>query len=639
MKRHRPWDHNKKSKHKNHDGSTSNHPFQSTQNIPFVEVQGIKFFSDRFYLNEYDEIPSMDECHCQKPPMFSRSALVASLKLRAVILATYNAEINAMAAEFPSIFEKNSNIPCIVTHGQQGLTKDAVEKKLARQDKIALSTEGVVTESDEDSVLGNTDKIRDSNTGSQDARGLSDHVYFSEIKTTWLKHIPASFNEVCCKNSGFLRHEIIKQRRLKRGVHHPKFMILLEQTGSIVVVISTQNLTQSKRSIDGSWVQRFPPLVTHKRNHHVAEDSVGAELTRFLQYQTLATAPEQMTVYAFAKHYMGWASLFDLSTHYDYQQACVHIVSTVPGDYTCNSFGQQKLSNLTRKLPFALASENDRLIIQPTSIGAEWKNDGVVNLVRSYLHSDSATYQDSLRRLDIVWPTAHFIRTAGESRSSVDPTFSPKRSHSKIQRVKNNDEMKGFIFLSSATFNRIDLDCLSRMIMYEPCERQQRITSPHFKSIVRLYEGSDYRIRKEYGFPRCKELFSWFLLTSACFSKGAQGEQEGDTVAYANFEIGVLFSSRHGGDRCSNNRIYCLKPERCACSSAGLSEAKLIHLPVPYCFRAPSYIENCEDGTFCETPFFHEITPETAACGNMQLTPYGRALCLQTKQNPFSRTA
>jgi Tyrosyl-DNA phosphodiesterase len=534
--------------------------------------------------------------------------------------------------EFPSIFQKNSSIPCIVLHGTKGITKDMVEQQLARPDLDKHNTEGdSATDNDDDSVLGNANDIENCINGSVETRRLSDHVYFSEIKTTWLPQIPASFNDVVCKETGFLRPEIIEQRRSKRGVHHPKFMILLEETGSIVVVISTLNLTRSKRSIDGSWIQRFPPLEIGEGIRRVAEDSVGAELARLLQYQTLATAPEQMTAYAFVKRYMGWSSIFDLSTHYDYQQACVHLVMTVPGDYTCASFGQQRLSAVTRKLPFALVSDNDRLIIQPTSIGAEWKDDGVANLVRSYLQLDAATYRDALHRLDIVWPTAHFIRNAGESRSTVDPTFSPKRRGSGKEQVKSNEQMKGFIFLSSATFNRIDVDCLSRMIMYEPCERQQRVMSPHFKSVVRLFQGSDYRIRKEYGFPKCKDLFSWFLLTSACLSKGAQGERDGDTVAYANFELGVLFSSRHGGDRCSNNRIYCLKPERCACSTDGsLVEAELIALPVPYCPRAPSYTENYDDATFCETPFFHEITPETAACGNMQLTPYGKALCIQT---------
>jgi hypothetical protein len=510
----------------------------------------------------------------------------------------------------------------------------AAPRRFLQQDELVQTEDDNMTDNDDDSVIGNNvNDIENGINGSfANARRLPDHVYFSEVKTTWLPQIPASFDEVVCNETGFLRPEIIEQRRSKRGVHHPKFMILLEETGSIVVVISTLNLTRGKRSMDGSWIQRFPPVAVGRRHHRVAEDSVGTELARLLQYQTLATAPKQMTAYAFVKRHMGWSSIFDLATHYDYEQARVHLVATVPGDYTCTSFGQQRLSAVTRKLPFALVSDSDRLIIQPTSIGAEWKDNGVANLVRSYLHAEVGTYREALRRLDIVWPTAHFIRNAGKRRSSVDPTFSPKRKSSSVEKVKNSDEMKGFIFLSSATFNRIDIDCLSRMVMYEPCERQQRVVSPHFKSVVRLYEGGDYRVRKEYGFPKCQELFSWFLLTSACLSKGAQGEREGDIVAYANFELGVLFSSRHGGDRCGNNRIYCLKPEHCVCSTNdSRAEAELIPLPVPYRLRAPSYIEKCEDSaTFCETPFFHEITPETAACGNMQLTPYGKALCIQT---------
>jgi Tyrosyl-DNA phosphodiesterase len=359
MKRHRPWDN--KSKRSN---CGSNGHFRSTPNdTPFVDVLGKRFFSDRFYLNEYDENSSIaHQCHCQKPPMFSRSALVAALKPKAVIFATFNLEMNAMVEEFPSIFKKDSEIPCIVLHGQKGLTKDTVEQQMARHDKNEKCCEGDTIDYDDDSVLGNTDDSETSASGSADERHLRDYVYFSEIKTTWLSRIPASLSEACCKDSGFLRQEIIERRQWKRGVHHPKFMLLLEETGSIVVVISTQNMTQSKRSIDGSWVQRFPPLSNDKPNQ-ASEDSVGAELARILQHQTLATAPEQMTAYAFVKRYMGWASLHDLSTHYDYRGASVHLVATVPGDYTCTSFGQQRLSDLTRKLPFALESENDRLII------------------------------------------------------------------------------------------------------------------------------------------------------------------------------------------------------------------------------------------------------------------------------------
>ena len=60
-----------------------------------------------------------------------------------------------------------------------------------------------------------------------------------------------------------------------------------------------------------------------------------------------------------------------------------------------------------------------------------------------------------------------------------------------------------------------------------------------------------------------------------------------------------------------------------------MAAARLIHLPVPYGFRPARYQEDEDEAEFCETPFFHEIPPSTAAVGNMRLTPMGAALADQ----------
>jgi len=163
------------------------------------------------------------------------------------------------------------------------------------------------------------------------------------------------------------------------------------------------------------------------------------------------------------------------------------------------------------------------------------------------------------------------------------------------------------------------------------------ILIPHIKTIGRLFDGSDYRLRKDYGLDtKAEESFSWFMLTSACLSRGAQGDVPSSrapgssALAYNNFELGVLFSSRLQGSR-QTDRLYCWKPQQCTCqSTASDLERKgprLIHLPAPFCFR-PARYQEVEDELvdFCETPYFHEIPKGTAVGGNMHITPYGKVM-------------
>jgi len=170
--------------------------------------------------------------------------------------------------------------------------------------------------------------------------------------------------------------------------------------------------------------------------------------------------------------------------------------------------------------------------------------------------------------------------------------------------------------------------------MFESSVPAQRptILAPHFKSVARLFDGKTYyRIRKELGVPKCEACFLWFLLTSACLSKGAQGEATtnpslgSDAMSYSNFELGVLFTSR-------KDRLYCWTPSSCCCCDSGnttKTSAQLIHLPSPFCFRPAPYVPDEDDMQFCETPYFHEILRDNACIGNMLSTPYGAALAKQ----------
>lgn len=149
-----------------------------------------------------------------------------------------------------------------------------------------------------------------------------------------------------------------------------------------------------------------------------------------------------------------------------------------------------------------------------------------------------------------------------------------------------------------------------------------------------------------------EERFAWFMLTSACLSRGAQGEavtgngqsygqqHSSGLMKYANFELGILFCSRLQGNP-STDRLY-------VCNSSlpfsekeynsgskpccPLTTARTIPLPVPYLVRAPSYQKEEDEVDLAVTPFFNEISEGTGAIGHMLLTPLGKQLALSLSQ-------
>ncbi|KAL3809779.1 hypothetical protein ACHAXA_001623 [Cyclostephanos tholiformis] len=138
-----------------------------------------------------------------------------------------------------------------------------------------------------------------------------------------------------------------------RGVHHPKFFMLFERSGSLVVIISTSNLTP-QTAIEGSWVQRFESRETSPRptyvdgvgrdggscrrwTDHGMPSDFGAVLTDFLEKQSEAAATGGgMLPDAFLRRYVPGLSsggLASLADRYRFEDAQAHLVSTVPGEY------------------------------------------------------------------------------------------------------------------------------------------------------------------------------------------------------------------------------------------------------------------------------------------------------------------
>ena len=85
--------------------------------------------------------------------------------------------------------------------------------------------------------------------------------------------LPAQTTQTKKMTSGTKDHSttdtnnIPSRKKRCMGVFHPKFMLLFERSGSIVVLISTSILTRPQ-DVDGTWLQRFYPNDLGAIDHH-----------------------------------------------------------------------------------------------------------------------------------------------------------------------------------------------------------------------------------------------------------------------------------------------------------------------------------------------------------------------------------
>jgi hypothetical protein len=246
-----------------------------------------------------------------------------------------------------------------------------------------------------------------------------------------------------------------------------------------------------------------------------------------------------------------------------------------------------------------------------------------------------------------------------------------------IKKFEKSTRGPCHVFLSSTAFSKLDRVCISRMGLFEatnqPYMNSYESTSLHFKSFCRILKLMDPKTsqpkrkvhklegdtKSNQSISREKEHISWFLLTSACLSKGAQGQPtpyrslDSDSMSYANFELGVLFCSRILGDS-RNDRLYVYDNEfsgGCQCGVGNrwykdllkddrssdltfLNNVRKVHIPIPYKLRPKSYQQDPDSDIMSYTPYLNEILPGTGAVGNMTLTPFGRNVA--AKNNPSS---
>jgi hypothetical protein len=571
------------------------------------------------------------------------------------------------------------------------------------------------------------------------ASAFGGQVYFTKVLPRWMP--PKEKKRLKKKENN--SKSVAPELETVRGCHHPKFFLLFEKRGSLVVIVSTANLTQ-QNALDASWVQRFEPQ-SNLKSENVEIDygmthDFGYVLTDLLRKQSEAAENPAMLPDKFLRmHVPGLSSggLSDLARRYKFEDSHVHLVSTVPGDYSSNlpkkgvescynrppyrhptiTYGPQRVSYILSRvmdknhisvacatiprglyqvgggggtaavnpwLPPSLLAKSERLVIQPTSMSGTWTREELEILARSYLEphwkfDNELDYNSPIDLIDIVWPSMDYFNNMHDKRRALKENHQVASSVLESKKFEKSARGPCHVFLSSVNFSKLDRVCISRMALFEPSIQSHMTSyataSLHFKSYCRMLclTGENSRKQKNvFNSKTCssqvgksresnrKEYISWFMLSSACFSKGAQGQPtpyrplESDSMSYANFELGVLFCSRLLGDRL-NDRLYIFDSEfsgGCQCgtgkrwykdllrqndnideskendfskttSPAFLGSVRKVHLPIPYQLRPKPYQKDPESDFMSYTPYFHEIPDGTGDVGNMKLTPYG----------------
>lgn len=696
---------------------------------PSVTVDGIKFFSDRFYLNHVQgvdgpfsppETASSTACTCgsqQAPPLFSRERLLKSLSLKAVILGTFTMDPRWLGNEFPEIFGPDATIPTLVLHGDKVIKRlkmvrqNAATKKSGDDDDDSiselensqpvviqgvdpephrrespssragiplvefpanrliddetLSTSGGGTNSLETQApppqpegqapdfvtCAHRDEIPCAGAGARPTKMSPDpnhpswktlfqnqdfgkHCHFTFVQSNWKTTGDAA-------SRGVSKEKTITKLQAKRGVYHPKFMILFEKSGSVVVVVSTANLVRTK-TVEGSWVQRFLP---NKRKASPAGptqrsprrgNDFGPVLQDFLQKLDESAIPGDTKTCSFLEEHLSF-ELAEFANSFLFHKAQVHLVPVIPGDFPVKSqaYGRlrvQAILQQAREQNVLVEHKKDRLLVQPTSFGGNWKQQEMADMTRSYLSLDKTTegYWDDesiLRRMNVLWPSRTFLENI---RRTPDKHLCMGEVEDFPMKDENDDG--GVVFMSSQSFNSCEMPCIARMSRLQWSDPPQRRTMlvPHFKSICRVVRKPAC-LTSKYGFENAaaSHYFSWFLMTSACLSLGAQGQRDRfsvsskNTIRFANFELGILFTSRVEK---TSKVLYTFQPQKCSCRSLHPKQ-KVIHLPVPFSLQVDPYFATNKDGEeecfMQETPFLHQVQAGTRCVGNMMMTPYG----------------
>ena len=491
----------------------------------------VRFWSDRFYLNATAEeeqnmkVPCSSSCHCGSgaaPPLFPRNKFLKSLDVKAVIVGTFGWSPTFVADVFPEWLER---IPTLVLHGQKGMTspnfwKDWVEgieqKRKEKEDELTDHEESDVetgnalqaTNSDdsEDGIYEteSAEFVRLSDTTLNMAKKFAQSSTFqmNYVRCNWKRTpLPGDSSKYVSRenvannaNASTNGKQQSSERESRKGVHHPKFMLLLETSGNLVVMVSTANLTPTK-TVEGTWVQRFRPV--RNRSAHMINtansgvNDFGVVLQDFLsKISDAAVADNPNLVDEFMTQHFP-CSLSDLSQRFHFEAAQVHLVPIIPGDYQSPVktkkdkrqqpspsrfyYGHQRvryiLQEFARNAPQVNKhktdnTKSDRLVLQPTSLGGDWTQQSFAALIRGYMgykHTTTTTRGDEnscdddddwvCGQADIVWPSDDMMKRLGAT-SALDRVRKHGNDLSGIRKGEVITSGGTFIFCSGACRSR-----------------------------------------------------------------------------------------------------------------------------------------------------------------------------------------
>ena len=329
-------------------------------------------------------------------------------------------------------------------------------------------------------------------------------------------------------------------------------------------------------------------------------------------------------------------------------------------------------------------------------------------LTRNYMGEDDRTASDdyAMERASIIWPTDGFSKECYARRIWAPVSHIAKAGYT------------GGMFLNPKQFEEMADDVKGLMKIYEPnpCVGEdlngEHYRIPHIKTYSRVMSEvvKDKFLRDAKGVTAKfgdSLPVSWFMLTSACLSRGAQGymvanrELQSDNVRtveeqklwgladaetqltslsvclptclpaclsaclpvylpsqmhYANFELGVVFTSKLTGD--GDQVLYVTKGEggnvgvgsRHPCEMEdGGGGVNIVTLPVPYnSKRAKKYVvddgdpdaEDYNGGAFRWIPHFnsHEGLRTFSKCTQMLPLPEARPSILVASRGKFNHS-
>jgi len=494
-------------------------------------------------------------CDCgnlQAPPTFPRIEFIKSLDLKAAVMATFNINCEWFYRTLPRFGKTDGGVPTMIFHGSRGL-ENALRKMVQEADELEYETDRGEDDDDDD---GENDFMKGIKTRVLPPSTIdvarhfvdNDNMKFLQVHCNWDKTKLHANNSKLKGGTSYVSSEKekgkgddneedskdnkYKNRETRLGVHHPKFMLLFEQSGDLVVIVTTSNLSKTSRSVvEGSWIQRFHPrrsdsdgdsngnsdgrstndngIKKQETNDFgpVLQDflfqlseaaAAGSTASRRKGVSTIPTNNNTLPLEEFLFKHLGMNSLCEFSSSYNFETARAHLVPVVPGDYEYDPnngdennryhYGRQRVRYILDKLATYAPtiskktkdkSRMDRLVLQPTSLGSNWTNSQLASLIREYMgYYDGGVkkqyYRDDLwvcRQADIVWCTDKFLVDVASNgaKGNKKTIISPLMAATTTARRKRLlPTLNSLMFNSTKNFNLFGSEFISRMAVYEP---------------------------------------------------------------------------------------------------------------------------------------------------------------------------